>query len=188
VGIYLFGSAVTGGLKRNSDVDILVVVNDSPTHKQKEALVTQLIKVSGAIGNVRSIRPIEMTVISISDVVPWQFPPRAEFIYGEWLRNEFEAGHIPKPAYDADLAIRDSLPTLLSETAGDERNVVLTLSRMFKKILALAKRAGGGWSDQPRYKVATTTAILCRVQPSSNWHCYYPSINSCFKPAHASRA
>ena len=105
VGIYLFGSAVTGGLKRNSDVDILVVVNDSPTHKQKEALVTQLIKVSGTVGNGRSIRPIELTVISISDVVPWRFPPLAELIYGEWLRNEFEAGHIPKPAYDADLAI-----------------------------------------------------------------------------------
>lgn len=164
LGIYLFGSAITGGLKRNSDVDILVVVNDSPTHKQKEALVTQLIKVSGAIGNVRSIRPIELTVISIADVVPWRFPPRAELIYGEWLRNEFEAGHIPQPACDPDLAIvlkkvidnglllyginaaevlepvpmadiqraiRDSLSVLLAETAGDERNVVLTLSRMW---------------------------------------------------------
>ncbi|TVU90647.1 DUF4111 domain-containing protein [Vreelandella titanicae] len=164
VGIYLFGSAVTGGLKRNSDVDILVVVNDSPTHKQREALTAQLMKVSGTIGNAQATRPVELTVISISDVVPWRFPPRAELIYGEWLRDEFEAGHIPKSAYDPDLAIvlkkvvdnslplyginaaevlepvpmadiqraiRDSLPVLLAETAGDERNVVLTLSRMW---------------------------------------------------------
>jgi len=164
VGIYLFGSAVAGGLKRNSDVDILVAVNDSPTHKQREALVAQLMKISGAIGSVKSIRSIELTVISISDVVPWQFPPRAEFVYGEWLREQFEAGSVPGTVRDPDLAIvlkkvidnslplygsnaaevfepvpiadvrraiRDSLPNLLVEAAGDERNVLLTLSRMW---------------------------------------------------------
>ncbi|MCD1586275.1 DUF4111 domain-containing protein [Halomonas sp. IOP_14] len=164
VGIYLFGSAVADGLQRNSDVDVLVAVSDSPTCKQREALVAQLMKVSGTIGNAQATRPVELTVITISDVVPWRFPPRAELIYGEWLRDEFEAGHIPKPACDPDLAIvlkkvidnslplyginaaevfepvpmadvqraiRDSLPTLLAETAGDERNVLLTLSRMW---------------------------------------------------------
>lgn len=164
VGIYLFGSAVAGGLKRNSDVDILVAVNDSPTCKQREALVAQLMMVSGAIGNVRSLRPVELTVIKNSEVMPWRFPPRAEFVYGEWLREEYEAGGVPNPAHDPDLtivlkkvidnslplyganasevfepvpmediqrAIRDSLPALLANTAGDERNVVLTLSRMW---------------------------------------------------------
>lgn len=164
VGIYLFGSAVVGGLKRNSDVDILVAVDAPPTFKQRKSLVAQLMKVSGAMGNARSVRPVELTVIAISDVVPWRFPPRAEFVYGEWLREEFEAGSVPNPAYDPDLAIvlkkvvdnslplyganaaevfepvpvadvrraiRDSLPTLLAEIAGDERNVVLTLSRMW---------------------------------------------------------
>lgn len=164
VGIYLFGSAVVGGLKRNSDVDILVAVDVPPTFQQRKSLVAQLMKVSGAIGNTHSIRPIELTIITISDVVPWRFPPRAEFVYGEWLREEFEVGSVPNPAHDPDLAIvlkkvadnslplyganaaevfepvpiadirraiRDSLPTLLAETAGDERNVVLTLSRMW---------------------------------------------------------
>ena len=32
---------------------------------------------------------------------------------------------------DVQRAIRNSLPTLLADTAGDERNVVLTLSRMW---------------------------------------------------------
>ena len=36
IGIYLFGSAVVGGLKRDSDVDILVVVTNPPTFEQKE--------------------------------------------------------------------------------------------------------------------------------------------------------
>ncbi|WP_148255422.1 aminoglycoside adenylyltransferase family protein [Aidingimonas lacisalsi] len=164
VGIYLFGSAVVGGLKNDSDVDILVAVNGALTFPQRQALVAQLMNVSGAIGNVHSIRPIELTVIAVSDVVPWRFPPRAEFVYGEWLREEFETGSVPEPGHDPDLtivlkkvvdnsfplygkgatelfdpvpvadiqrAIRESLPTLLAEAEGDERNVVLTLSRMW---------------------------------------------------------
>ena len=164
IGIYLFGSAVVGGLKRDSDVDILVAVSDPPTFEQRKALVSQLMSVSGAIGNPQAIRPLELTVMTVSDVVPWQFPPRAEFVYGEWLREEFEAGSVPEPVRDPDLAIvlkkvidnslplygtdaanlfepvplpdirmaiRDSLPNLLAETTGDERNVVLTLSRMW---------------------------------------------------------
>ncbi|SJK83782.1 aminoglycoside nucleotidyltransferase ANT9 [Halomonas elongata] len=148
IGIYLFGSAV----------------DDSLTIWKKKALVAQLMNVSGTIGNQQSIRPIELTVVAVSDVVPWQFPPRAEFVYGEWLREEFEAGSVPEavrdpdlaivlkkvidnslPLYGADaanvfepvplidirMAISDSLPNLLAETAGDERNVVLTLSRMW---------------------------------------------------------
>lgn len=164
IGIYLFGSAVVGGLKRDSDVDILVVVTNPPTFEQRKTLVAQLMSVSGAIGNPQAIRPLELTVITVSDVVPWQFPPRAEFVYGEWLREDFEAGSVPEPVRDPDLAIvlkkvidnslplygsyaervfepvpmtdirraiRDSLPSLLAEAAGDERNVVLTLSRMW---------------------------------------------------------
>lgn len=163
IGIYLFGSAVVGGLKHESDVDILVAVSRPPGLLQRKALVARLMDVSGAIGSSQAIRPLELTVVSVSDVVPWQFPPRAEFVYGEWLREQFEAGSIPEPACDPDLAIvlkkvrgnslslygrgaaevfepvpiadirraiRHSLPTLLADAAGDERNVVLTLARM----------------------------------------------------------
>lgn len=164
VGIYLFGSAVVGGLKRDSDVDILVATSNPLTLIQRKTLVAQLMSISGTIGNSQAKRPLELTVIAVSDVIPWQFPPRAEFIYGEWLREAFEAGSVPEPVRDPDLAIvlkkviddslplygtdaaslfepvpltdirmaiRDSLPNLLAEAAGDERNVVLTLSRMW---------------------------------------------------------
>ncbi len=104
-GIYLFGSAVVGGLKRDSDVDILVAVANPPSFEQNRTLVSELMNVSGAIGNPQAIRPVELTVITVSDVVPWQFPPRAEFVYGEWLREEFEAGSVPEAARDPDLAI-----------------------------------------------------------------------------------
>ena len=164
IGIYLFGSAIVGGLKHYSDVDILVLVSNPPTFEQRKVLVAQLMRVSGAIGNPQAIRPLELTVLTVSDVVPWQFPPRAEFVYGEWLREEFDSGSVPEAVHDPDLAIvlkkvienslslhgnnaaevfesvpmtdirqaiRDSLPNLLAEAAGDERNVVLTLSRMW---------------------------------------------------------
>ncbi|WP_087107114.1 aminoglycoside adenylyltransferase family protein [Halomonas citrativorans] len=164
IGIYLFGSAVVGGLRHESDVDILVAVSRPPGLWQRKSLVARLMDVSGAIGNSQTIRPLELTVVTISDVVPWQFPPRAEFVYGEWLRAQFEAGNVPEPARDPDLAIvlkkvrdnslslygrsaaevfepvpmadiqkaiRDSLPSLLNHIEGDERNVILTLSRMW---------------------------------------------------------
>lgn len=35
IGIYLFRSAVVGGLKRDSDVDIFVAVSDSPTFSKE---------------------------------------------------------------------------------------------------------------------------------------------------------
>ena len=70
IGIYFFGSAVVGGLKRDSDVDLLVVVTNPPTFAQRKALVTQLMSASGAIGNLQAIRPLELTVITVSDVVP----------------------------------------------------------------------------------------------------------------------
>ena len=164
LGIYLFGSVVIGGLKRDSDVDVLVAVKESLTFSKRQMLVGRLLKVSGAIGNAHSVRPIELTIVKVSDVVPWHYPPRAEFVYGEWLREEYEAGSVPEATYDPDLAIvlkkvidnslpmygdtainlfepiapadirraiRESLPGLLEGVEGDERNVILTLARMW---------------------------------------------------------
>lgn len=164
VAVYLFGSAVMGGLRINSDVDVLVVVNKSLPELTRRKLTDRLMLISGKIGNTDSIRPLEVTVINQGDVVPWQYPPKNEFIYGEWLRDQFEEGQIPKPTYDPDLAIvlaqvrknsvslfgpdasdilepvpmtdirraiRESLPGLIEDIKGDERNVILTLARMW---------------------------------------------------------
>lgn len=91
-GIYLFGSAVVGGLKIRSDVDVLVALNRYTTFAERKELVSKLMGISGRIGNADAVKPLELTVVSIPAVVPWRFPPSAEFIYGEWLRNEFENG------------------------------------------------------------------------------------------------
>ena len=39
--------------------------------------------------SINAIRPLEVTVINQKDVVPWKFPPKHEFMYGEWLREQF---------------------------------------------------------------------------------------------------
>ncbi|MBL7251966.1 nucleotidyltransferase domain-containing protein [Alcanivorax marinus] len=41
IGIYLFGSAVVGGLRRDSDVDVLVAMIEPPTFEQRRALISR---------------------------------------------------------------------------------------------------------------------------------------------------
>ena len=164
VGVYLYGSAVTGGLRVKSDVDILVLTNCGLSVATRSKLSKQLMRISGRPGESRGIRPLEVTVVNQNDVVPWHFPPRFEFMYGEWLRAQFEKGEIPGATVDPDLALllaqaernsitlfgagveetlepipwidiqramRDSLPGLIASVQGDERNVILTLARMW---------------------------------------------------------
>ena len=162
--IYLFGSAVTGGLQRHSDVDVLAVVRKPLSPEVRQRLAEKLMKVSGARGDGAPARPIELTVIKLGDVVPWRYPPRSEFVYGEWLRGILKTSAAARPEPDPDLvillrkaressiamvgpdarellppvpeedvrrAMADSLPRLVSELDGDERNVLLTLARMW---------------------------------------------------------
>ncbi|HKM03745.1 nucleotidyltransferase domain-containing protein, partial [Streptococcus hyovaginalis] len=105
IGVYLYGSAVMGGLRMNSDVDILVITNQSLSEKTRRNLTNRLMLISGKIGNIKDMRPLEVTVINQKDIVPWHFPPKYEFMYGEWLREQFEKGEIPESTYDPDLAI-----------------------------------------------------------------------------------
>ncbi|GEC08690.1 nucleotidyltransferase [Streptomyces spinoverrucosus] len=100
LGIYLHGSAVLAGLRPHSDLDLLVVVDRPTTHAQRRALVEELLKVSGG----PSRRPVELIVVRHDEVNPWRYPPNCEFLYGEWLREEYERGLVPAPAPMPDLA------------------------------------------------------------------------------------
>ena len=80
IGVYLYGSAVMGGLRMNSDVDILVITNQSLSEKTRRNLTNRLMLISGKIGNIKDMRPLEVTVINQKDIVPWHFPPKYEFI------------------------------------------------------------------------------------------------------------
>ncbi|RFA29236.1 hypothetical protein CAI21_10750 [Alkalilimnicola ehrlichii] len=105
VGIYLFGSAVIGGLRVDSDVDLLVATARPLGDEERSNLLSRLLRISGRVGESPAARPLELTVLNVPDVVPWRYPPAAEFVYGEWLRDDFEAGSVPQPVTDPDLTI-----------------------------------------------------------------------------------
>ncbi len=105
IGAYLHGSAVLGGLRPTSDVDILVVARRRTTADERRMLVDRLLDVSGAGARLGPARPVELAVVAQADVRPWRYPPRLELLYGEWLRAAFERGDVPAPAPSPDLAV-----------------------------------------------------------------------------------
>ncbi|MYS90273.1 MULTISPECIES: aminoglycoside nucleotidyltransferase ANT9 [Streptomyces] len=100
LGIYLHGSATLGGLRPHSDIDVLAVVRDRIAHAQRRALVEELLKVSGVDGR----RHVELIVVVQDDVRPWRYPPTCDFLYGDWLREDYERGVTPVPEPSPDLA------------------------------------------------------------------------------------
>jgi predicted nucleotidyltransferase len=103
IGAYLHGSAVLGGLRADSDTDVLVLSRRRTTAQQRRELVERLMSISGSKARPPA-RPVELTIVVQADVRPWRYPPRSEFLYGEWLRNGYEAGDTPSPGPSPDLA------------------------------------------------------------------------------------
>lgn len=104
MGAYLHGSAVLGGLRPTSDVDVLVVSRRRTKAGERRAIVERLLDISGRRARLGPARPIELSIVVASDVRPWRYPPRLEFLYGEWLRDEVERGMTPEPTLSPDLA------------------------------------------------------------------------------------
>jgi predicted nucleotidyltransferase len=102
IGTYLHGSSVLGGLRPASDVDVLVVSRRPMDEQDRRTLLDGLLRISGHRNNVR---PVELTVVVQSEVRPWRYPPTGDFLYGEWLRAQYEAGQIPRPEPMPDLAL-----------------------------------------------------------------------------------
>lgn len=162
--VYLHGSAASGRLRPQSDVDLLAIVDEPLTASLREALARALMRIS-ALHPARPGGPrcVELTILLKSGLSA--HPIRSEFVYGEWLRDAFEAGRIAGPGFDPDhtltiarardeaiaimgpparemlppvprevvrRAMRETLPGLRDALAGDERNVLLTLARMWR--------------------------------------------------------
>ena len=158
VGLYLFGSAVLGGLTPTSDLDLLAVLRRPTTPDERRRLAERLLALS------KRPRHLELTLVVQSDVRPWRYPPRMDFQYGDWLRDELARGEIPPPVPNPDLAalitmtvlygrvlagppphevfapvphddlIRagvDKIDGILADLDGDTRNMLLTLARIW---------------------------------------------------------
>lgn len=102
LGVCLHGSATLGGLRPHSDIDVLVVVREPMSHPQRRALVGELLKASGT--PVGGNRPVELIVVVQDDIRPWRYPPTCDFLYGEWLRGDYERGFLPAREPMPDLA------------------------------------------------------------------------------------
>lgn len=164
--LHLYGSAMDGGLKPYSDIDLLVTVAARPDEAVRQTLLLDLLEVSSPPGQSEALRALEVTVVVLNEIVPWRYPARRELQFGEWLRRDILEGIFKPGVIDADLAIllmqvrqhsialvgpsadqffnpvpEGDLFKVLADTlklwnspqdwAGDERNIMLTLARIW---------------------------------------------------------
>ncbi|SEN69172.1 AadA family aminoglycoside 3''-O-nucleotidyltransferase [Nitrosomonas marina] len=164
--VHLFGSAVDGGLKTYSDIDLFVTIAEPPIENVRRTLMRDLLKISAPPGESKILRALEVTVVIHNEVVPWHYPATRELQFGEWKREDILEGIFEASVIDPDLAILltqlreksialigppaehffDAVPVidfykvmsdtlglwnLPSDWLGDERNVLLTLARIW---------------------------------------------------------
>ena len=170
----LYGSAVAGGLRRRSDLDVVVILQHAMTPDQRRDLIERLTPTSRLGQRPAAWRPVELTAVVLDEIRPWRYPPPHDFQYGEWMRDELEVGDTPTkaatnpdlavlittlletgqsllgpppedlldpvPAADLRRAMLDGLDGLLADLEGDERNVILTLARIWTTLVTGAIR------------------------------------------------
>ncbi len=156
VGLYLYGSAVVGGLRPDSDLDLFVVTDRRLTAREKARIIQGLLPISGRETRPSTWRPIEMTIVAQPEVRPWRYPPRMELRYGEWLRDVFLSGASePEPAESPDLGVlitmvRQSSRPLIGTTTIEVLDAVPRADLVGRRSAASAGRAahrrhhGGG--------------------------------------------
>jgi predicted nucleotidyltransferase len=106
LGIHLYGSAVTTGLRHESDLDLLAVGARRTTDAERRVLIDRLLPISGSRAAGGPARSIELTIVVQSEVRPWRYPPAMDLQYGDWLRPAFERGELaPWDDPNPDLAI-----------------------------------------------------------------------------------
>lgn len=197
--VCLHGSATAGGLRPHSDVDILAIVSQPMSAAARQSLAAELMQVSGHypsdLNNPNEQRPLEVIVFLSTDLAALPYPARCEFMYGEWLRTQYEAGDMPEPVSDPELtlilaqaqqqakgllgpgmdellpvvcpadirrAIKDAVPALMQGLQGDERNVLLTLARMWQTLATggfVSKDEAANWAA-PRLPAPQARVLL----------------------------
>ncbi len=161
LGFYLYGSATYGGLHPDSDVDLLAVLDRPMTDTERKSLTAALLACSGRVGcaDKRPLEVTVVDRAAASGFPPvyeymygewlraamesgdisgacadpdlalllWQAQTYGVPLYGGALSEWIE----PVSPADIRRAIAGALPALLQNLVGDERNVLLTLARMW---------------------------------------------------------
>jgi predicted nucleotidyltransferase len=106
IAAYLCGSAAAGGLRPDSDLDILIVSGRSLDANERATIVKRLLPISGRHAAGGPARSIELSILARPSLSPWRYPPAIELQYGDWMRAELERGELPEwPRPDPDVAI-----------------------------------------------------------------------------------
>ncbi|KHK60382.1 aminoglycoside resistance protein [Burkholderia sp. A9] len=149
--IHLFGSALDGGLKPRSDIDLPVTVAVSPGEPARRALMFDLLDVSAPPGGAQHLRALEVIGVVRGDVVPWRHPARRELQFGEWLRHDLCADSVEPPCVDHDLAI--------------------LLTKVRQHDVALAGPRAGAWFEPvtARDCVAALLATVAQRDAEPDW-------------------
>ena len=111
VGVYLHGSLALGCFNpERSDIDLLVVTRRRLDEDERRSIA------EFALARSNAPHPLEMTVLSESQLRPWRYPTPYDFHYGESLRARVEEqlahGGIPE-ADDADFDLAGHIGLLL---------------------------------------------------------------------------
>lgn len=105
-GVWLHGSAVSGGLRPGSDIDLLVVTARSMTPEMRRCLLDTLLRQSAPYpARPGGTRCLEVLVFRADRLASGGYPAEAEFVYGEWLRAAFEAGEMPAVTADPEFTL-----------------------------------------------------------------------------------
>lgn len=84
-GVYLHGSLAMGCFNpARSDLDLLVVTEESMSLEQKRAIAETLLRLS------RHPTPIEISFLSAADLIPWRYPTPFDLHYSEGWRERYE--------------------------------------------------------------------------------------------------
>jgi streptomycin 3"-adenylyltransferase len=83
-GVYLHGSVVLNAfIPGSSDIDLLIVVEDSLDIPTKLAIARDIIEIDG------KPCPLEMSAVRLSDVTPWKTPGNCVFHYSGFWKDRY---------------------------------------------------------------------------------------------------
>lgn len=147
LGVYLFGSAVHGGLRPRSDLDVFAVLARRTTEDEKQRLFEGLRALRG--------RPVEVTLVARHEI-------QMDFQWGAWLPDQWESGENPDlpilihkvlladralvgpppaqlleapPWDDLRAAMLASVDPILLDLREDPTNVILALCRIYYSLV-----------------------------------------------------
>jgi predicted nucleotidyltransferase len=165
--VYLYGSFVEGGLRAQSDIDLLALLRHPLSEAERGRVMRELLGFS-AYPAEGELRPLEATFLVLSDVLPWRHPARRELQFGEWLRAEVEAGMVPAVELDPDIAlllpqVRDKGIALYGPAATDLLPVVPE-SDIRSAILAMMPEVARNWRGDEKNALLTLARMWVTLQ------------------------